>query len=930
MGPLHADPLSGKTTFYFVDMLDENLPRESMYEMLPLISTLPPTKSNDSYYPPKLFDGFSVNMDQLEVWITYWAFDMLDNLDEFEDEFSDILDGLRILLPNPLAIVEVYEYTGNETINISGDVVYTIYTSSKITSKNSQNDQMKVSLYALSGSLPFPVEIANGSIDISMGFLEHIVPQTVTLHVNDYKLKKDASLIFSVELIPGNKTITQSLLDNTSFLRKTVEKIYGLVKTLADLLDDPKLEDIIYFIDEIQNITSELNISSQLVAEALNSMISSSFVYASQTYPSSVTVPFMTGDSSRSDYLTYYLHSGASMDSTSPSSSEQSSFSLVDEIGVWSGPALSRSKILSNVSAFIYIEYMDYRFFKDPLTVEATLLSNGKELATTTQELSRSTPIMTSLNAYQFSFQNLSADTELLYGTTLKLQLSILGAPNGTSMIGRDVSIYYDAAQYRSFLSFKLSETDHLSVTGSSEPSDGKILPGEHVIYTVDVRGELADTITASVQTDSFNAEEQKQWKIDLSPSMFSIGNNETKSVTVTITSLNTTLGAYDAEPLNVILDFIGLTGVTNIPLYATVSKDVVTYDFIMIAPNGKEIVHGTNETYQFKVTNNNTGMYPDGYIFTVVQGAFNVTVFPLTVNDVSYQQTVTVNVTVDVTSKTDLKKDSFTFKVISKGNGLEKTMMINSTIIGASFTENIIDSFASFADQLGLTGIFGSYAPYFIIAILFIVIFFILILMVFIFTTKFVDIICADRIKEIYPNEHATFELSIRNPTKKTRAYALDVELSENGQKWQTNLDKTNLLIPAKESRIVSVTVASGDALDADDWTKVTVYVTPEGRKACHSIDLLTSVKDGAVDISIDNVLHWPGRFEPDQKIHTSFKLHNNGYVQAKNVHVRLYINGEEKNKVEDVVIPAGGYADITLPWIADKGKNELQIIVT
>ena len=40
-------------------------------------------------------------------------------------------------------------------------------------------------------------------------------------------------------------------------------------------------------------------------------------------------------------------------------------------------------------------------------------------------------------------------------------------------------------------------------------------------------------------------------------------------------------------------------------------------------------------------------------------------------------------------------------------------------------------------------------------------------------------------------------------------------------------------------------------------------------------------------------------------------------------NIKVRLFINGKEKNKVEDIIIPARGYADISIPWIANKGKN-------
>ena len=41
------------------------------------------------------------------------------------------------------------------------------------------------------------------------------------------------------------------------------------------------------------------------------------------------------------------------------------------------------------------------------------------------------------------------------------------------------------------------------------------------------------------------------------------------------------------------------------------------------------------------------------------------------------------------------------------------------------------------------------------------------------------------------------------------------------------------------------------------------------------------------------------------------------------------FYLNGKEKNKLENVIIPAKGFAEIKIPWIAVKGKNEISITV-
>jgi hypothetical protein len=42
--------------------------------------------------------------------------------------------------------------------------------------------------------------------------------------------------------------------------------------------------------------------------------------------------------------------------------------------------------------------------------------------------------------------------------------------------------------------------------------------------------------------------------------------------------------------------------------------------------------------------------------------------------------------------------------------------------------------------------------------------------------------------------------------------------------------------------------------------------------------------------------------------------------------VNVFFYLNGKQKNKLT-VTIPAGGAADIQIPWIAVKGKNKVRV---
>jgi len=718
-------------------------------------------------------------------------------------------------------------------------------------------------------------------------------------------------------------------LNNDSILRKLIEPFSNLITSFINNSNNDDLKLILDLVDMIYDLSGELNITSDQIAAIIDSVISSSIVYGSQSHSASVSVPFTAGNAENEDFLTYYLHSDKTMDITNPSS-EHTTESLTSGAASWVGPVLTRNKLISDVSAFLYIEHSDFRLIKNPISVEVTLLSNGQELAKSTQTLSKTKLLESSLLAYQFSFDTLTEPIEIDYGTKLGLRIGLSASTNGSSFLGPSVSLYYDSTQYLSFLSFRISETDHIAVTGVSEPSNGKIIPGSIVTYTLNVTSELSDNITISVRDSTLSSDEKQQWKIDIVPTSFTLNENGKKMVAVKATSLDKTLEAYTKEPLRATVDIIGLTGITSFSLYANVHPDAVTYDFIVRSPHEKEIIHGTNVIYTFEVINNNTGIYPDGYIFTATSENFNVTISPLTVNDVAFQQRIFVNVTINVSKNTDVRDDTLTLTVKSKGKGLEKTGIVNSTIIGATVFENIYDYFDSLAGTMGLKDAFGSYGAYLLIAILLMVMFFIILLMVLLLTTRFAEIICTDRIKEILPTEQAFYEVTIRNPTKKTRSYLLDVELSENEGKWKATIEKNSVEIPPRQSKNILVTVSSSDAIDADDWTQVTIYVTPEGQRSCYSLDLLTSVKDGSDDLSIDNVYHWPRRFLPSQKVQTSFKLRNNGYIQAKNVKISLFINGEQKNKVEDVVIPAGGYADITLPWIAGKGKQELHLVVS
>ena len=150
-----------------------------------------------------------------------------------------------------------------------------------------------------------------------------------------------------------------------------------------------------------------------------------------------------------------------------------------------------------------------------------------------------------------------------------------------------------------------------------------------------------------------------------------------------------------------------------------------------------------------------------------------------------------------------------------------------------------------------------------------------------------------------------------------------------DNPRGWDVSLDTTQVMIEPKQERKIKLYVKTTDYIKKDDWIETKVIVKPIEKNKTADISTVTSIKNGKVDVKMSGVFHWPRVFKKDDRVETSFKLFNRGNVSADKASIILYVNGEEKNKVEDITIPRGGHADISIPWIAVKGKNEVYIVV-
>jgi bacillopeptidase F (M6 metalloprotease family) len=138
--------------------------------------------------------------------------------------------------------------------------------------------------------------------------------------------------------------------------------------------------------------------------------------------------------------------------------------------------------------------------------------------------------------------------------------------------------------------------------------------------------------------------------------------------------------------------------------------------------------------------------------------------------------------------------------------------------------------------------------------------------------------------------------------------------------------VEPKEIVIDGRQSKTITVTVNSTDVIEPNDWTEVIVNVKRVGKKKVDRIELMTMIRDGKSLLQITDVTNTPAEFNAGDRVNTFFKVWNKGTISARNIKVFLYINGKQKNNVE-VTIPAGGVADIEIPWIAVKGKNQLRI---
>ena len=601
----------------------------------------------------------------------------------------------------------------------------------------------------------------------------------------------------------------------------------------------------------------------------------------------------------------------------------------------WTGPGLTRSKILKEATATLYISYRDLiRILNLGKTKVIANLKYGDKLISYSEVDLKKTTILKGLlrPISQADFKFVFEPIEIDHDKSLVLEVSVAnGTKFGLLGLYRSVKLIYDSINYPSNLLLKFDETSNIKSELKTERNQ-KIVPGGSVECILNITSKYNDTITYNYQIK----DKEGEWQID-TPDPIDITPGIPILAHIFVNHTDETLDAYNRDLIDLSILPTGKTGRSKEEVKIEVSEDAIEYDAEIIAPSGKEIKHGTSDTYTYIITNNNTGFWPDSYFieaYSEHNWSLELIYDEDKASDVDIGEELKIQITLFVPAYTDICNDKLTLKITSvesKNHDKEKIIYVNVTtnVILPNVFENIYNLYESASETLGLDSVLGDYGGWFLIFItIFLLVFFLTIIMYFI-RIKYIDIICLERIKEIEPDEKAEFDIKIHNPSRQKLTYELSANINSTSERWEVFLDKTTLSLDSKESEPVKLIVRPTDFVKSGDWVEIKIEAKTFDKQKVAKISTIVILKDIKPKLEIIGVLNWPKNFNKDDLVKTSFRVENRGKVSANNISVILYLNGKEKNKVDDITIPRGGYADIEMPWIAEKGKNEINIVV-
>jgi len=180
--------------------------------------------------------------------------------------------------------------------------------------------------------------------------------------------------------------------------------------------------------------------------------------------------------------------------------------------------------------------------------------------------------------------------------------------------------------------------------------------------------------------------------------------------------------------------------------------------------------------------------------------------------------------------------------------------------------------------------------------------------------TQKMAIVGCEERFAEIPPGGTAEFTVKIKNPLEKKEKNRIRYKLRIEGklpENWKAEVERDEIVLEGKEEKEVKVRVRVPKEASLEEWASLDFVVIPQKGKS-EKIDLLVTLREP----------------KEGERVITKVKIENVGEKDAENKKVILLVNGREKNRIEGINIPAGGKAEIEIPWIAEE-ENEVEVKV-
>ncbi len=281
--------LNNQRQFYFQKYInnDESIEYESN-GLIPLISDNPPMTLADRYYPPKIKNSLFSDDSEYLMWLTFFSFLFIDDyLDDyyFDDDFWD---SLKILLPNPLALTECYEHNNSNPIEFNGNAQFQIFIDSPLRNRFFLHDRVEVSLYKMEKNDFLPNLIGKTSTQIVPSIFFKIKKQIISMNIEPFTVQSNETLIFSIKIIPENRSMVKTLVDDESMLHSIVQNISKVIVEKLSQLGNPNIQDLLNYVQELHDIFESLNITKKQKESIGNILLSPKIAFDSLIHPSSV------------------------------------------------------------------------------------------------------------------------------------------------------------------------------------------------------------------------------------------------------------------------------------------------------------------------------------------------------------------------------------------------------------------------------------------------------------------------------------------------------------------------------------------------------------------------------------------------------------------------------------------------------------------